>query len=488
MPVGLAVGRSSYSGVTAVLMVFAALALVALCAGSALAQNGLRQVPASAEEIRLSYAPLVKQTAPAVVNVYAKTVVRQRQVSPFFDDPFFRRFFGDRGFGVPRERVSNSLGSGVIVDPSGLVVTNFHVIRNASEVRIALADRREFEAEIVVKDERTDLAVLRIVEADAPFPYLEFEDSDSVEVGDLVLAIGNPFGVGQTVTSGIVSALARNRVGVSDYQFFIQTDAAINPGNSGGALVDMAGRLVGVNTAIYSRSGGSNGIGFAIPSNMVQLVVQSVQSGGKVRRPWFGARLQSVTADIAEGLGLGAPRGVLVAGVHPQSPAARAGVGVGDIILEVNGTTIDEPDGFGYRYATQGTEGTAPLTVLRGGERFKLDVELAVAPEDPPRDERLIEGPSPVAGATVVNVSPAVAEEYRVEAAAMIEAGVMVVDVDGRSPARSLGLRRGDMILSINDRDIASTRELERFTDRRRRLWQVTIRRGDRVLTSTVSG
>ncbi len=480
-PTAFAVAK--WSAVTS--MAFLALSAFSLVA---IAEEQLRRTPVSAGEMQLSFAPLVEQTAPAVVNVYAKTVVRQRHVSPFFDDPFFRHFFGDRGFGVPRERVSNSLGSGVIVDPSGLVVTNYHVIRDASEVKIALADRREFEAEIVVKDERTDLAVLRITGADDPFPALEFEDSDALLVGDLVLAIGNPFGVGQTVTSGIVSALARNRVGVSDYQFFIQTDAAINPGNSGGALIDMNGRLVGINTAIYSRSGGSNGIGFAIPANMVKLVVQSHQSGGKVRRPWFGARLQDVTPDIAEGLGLDKPQGVLVAGVLARSPAERAGLGVGDVILDVDGISIGDLDGFGYRFTTQGVEGSVPMTVLRGGKRQTVDVALTTAPEDPPRDERLIDGASPIAGATVVNISPAVAEEFRIQEAAYLEAGVLVTAVDRRSPARSFGLRPGDIVLTINDRGVTSTRELDRITDRRRRLWTVSIRRGDRVLTSTVNG
>ncbi|MCQ3943433.1 MAG: serine protease, partial [Alphaproteobacteria bacterium] len=280
-----------------------------------------RRAPANAAELTMSYAPIVKRVAPAVVNVYAARVVENR--NPLLDDPIFRRFFGQ---GIPREQVSRSLGSGVIVDAAGLVMTNNHVIEGATEIKVSLADKREFEAEIVLKDPRTDLAVLRIKDSGERFPALTFADSDDVQVGDIVLAVGNPFGVGQTVTHGIVSAVARTQVGITDYQFFIQTDAAINPGNSGGALVDSGGRLVGINTAIFSRSGGSQGIGFAIPSNMVNVVAASARSGGSaVQRPWRGAKLQLVTPDIAESLGIKRPHGALVAGISANGPAARAG-------------------------------------------------------------------------------------------------------------------------------------------------------------------
>ncbi len=225
------------------------------------------------------------------------------------------------------------------------MVTNNHVIQGSgeAEITVALADGREFPAKLILKDEQTDLAVLRLDAEGVQFPSIEFSDSDSLEVGDLVLAIGDPFGVGQTVTSGIVSALARTQVGISDYQFFIQTDAAINPGNSGGALVDMDGRLAGINTAIFSKSGGSHGIGFAIPSNMVRLVVQSALKGGKVQRPWLGASLQPVTPDIAESLGLDTPSGALVAKVHAKGPAAKAGLQAGDIVVSVDDKAVQGP-------------------------------------------------------------------------------------------------------------------------------------------------
>src|SRR5216684_2946695 len=293
-----------------------------------------RRVPASPSDIRLSYAPIVQRVQPAVVNVYAAKVVQNR--NPLLDDPIFRRFFGVPG--QQPEQMQRSLGSGVMVDPSGLVVTNVHVIEGADEVKVSLSDKREFEAEIVLKDPRSDLAVLRLKGVQEKFPTLDFANSDELLVGDMVLAIGNPFGVGQTVTHGIISALARTQVGITDYQFFIQTDAAINPGNSGGALVDMTGRLAGINTSIFSRSGGSQGIGFAIPANMVRVVVASAKGGGKaVKRPWLGAKLQAVTPEIAESLGLRSPTGALVASVVPNGPAAKAGLKSSDLITGIDG-------------------------------------------------------------------------------------------------------------------------------------------------------
>src|SRR3977135_1098338 len=309
-----------------------------------------RRVPGSPTELKLSYAPIVQRVQPAVVKVYAAKVVQNR--NPRLDDPIFRRFFGVPG--QQPEQMQRSLGSGVMVDPSGLVVTNNHVIEGADQVKISLSDKREFEAEIVLKDSRTDLAVLRLKDAKEKFPTLDFANSDELLVGDVVLAIGNPFGVGQTVTHGIISALARTQVGITDYQFFIQTDAAINPGNSGGALVDMTGRLPGVNTAIFSRSGGSQGIGFAIPSNMVRVVVASAKGGGKaVKRPWLGAKLQAVTPEIGETMGMKLPTGPLSPNAATNSPAARAGLKPSDLIIAVESQQIDDPNAFDYRFATR---------------------------------------------------------------------------------------------------------------------------------------
>jgi len=369
-----------------------------------------RRVPSSLNELRLSYAPVVQRAAPTVVNVYAaKTVAVQ---NPLLDDPIFRRFFRDQGGG---QQVQRSLGSGVLVDTSGLVVTNNHVIEGADQVKVSLSDKREFEAEIVLKDTRSDLAVLRLKTQGEKFPAIEFSDSDTLQVGDVVLAIGNPFAVGQTVTHGIVSAVARTQVGITDYQFFIQTDAAINPGNSGGALVDVNARLVGINTAIFSRSGGSQGIGFAIPANMVKVVVASAKGGGSaVKRPWLGAKLQAVTSEIAESLGVKRPTGALVASVTAGSPAARGGLKVGDLITTIDGQDVDDPNAFDYRFATKSLGGSARFGIIRSGKEAALTVGLEPLP-DTPHDELTISARSPFQGVKVSNLSPALADDLRLD-------------------------------------------------------------------------
>ncbi|MCK5167496.1 MAG: trypsin-like peptidase domain-containing protein, partial [Rhodospirillaceae bacterium] len=321
------------------MFVLAAVIAVFLESSVAVAQStGNKTVPAGNAQLHLSYAPLVRGAAPAVVNIYTAKTVNVRRFAPLFNDPFFQQFFGGqirRSVPGAKKKVQNSLGSGVIVSSDGTIVTNHHVIEGAEEIKVVLSDRREFEAVIVGKDERTDLAVLKIKNAGKDFSFLELNNSDNLEVGDLVLAIGNPFGVGQTVTSGIVSALARTQIGVSDLGSFIQTDAAINPGNSGGALIGMDGKLIGINTAIFSKSGGSMGIGFAIPSNMVSSVVRAIQTGGRAVRPWFGASGHGVTADIARNIGLDRPVGVMITNVFDDGPAKRAGIRRGDIILNM---------------------------------------------------------------------------------------------------------------------------------------------------------
>jgi len=453
-------------------------AFLILLAGPASAQE--RRVP-TGTELKLSFAPIVQRVAPAVVNVYAAKVVENR--NPLFDDPLFRRFFGSPD--MPRERVQRSLGSGVIVDPSGLVVTNNHVIEGASEVKVALSDKREFEAEMVLKDARTDLAVLRIKDGRERFPALEFGDSDDLQVGDVVLAIGNPFAVGQTVTQGIVSALARTQVGITDYQFFIQTDAAINPGNSGGALVDVNGRLAGINTAIYSRSGGSIGIGFAIPANMVKVVVASARGGGgAVKRPWLGAKLQTITPEIADNLGLARPSGALVATVSAAGPAAQAGLKTGDVIVAIDGTSVEDPNAFEYRFVTKPLGRTAQLGVLRGGKEMRLNIALETAPETA-RDEVVIRGRSPFTGAKVANLSPALAEELRLDLGAE---GIVIVDVADGSLAQNFGFQRGDRIVSVNSERIRKTRDLERVAGQQARLWRITIDRGGQQLSVVLGG
>jgi Do/DeqQ family serine protease len=446
---------------------------------SAAAQD--RRVPASQAELRLSYAPIVNRVAPAVVNVYAAKVIQNR--NPLLDDPIFRRFFGVPG--QQPEQMQRSLGSGVMVDPSGLVVTNNHVIEGADQVKVALSDKREFEAEIVLKDTRTDLAVLRLKNVHEKFPTLDFANSDELQVGDVVIAIGNPFGVGQTVTHGIVSALARTQVGITDYQFFIQTDAAINPGNSGGALVDMTGHLAGINTAIFSRSGGSQGIGFAIPANMVRVVVASAKNGGKaVKRPWLGARLQAVTPEIAETMGLKAPAGALVASVAPGSPAARAGLKLSDLIVSIDGQPVEDPNAFDYRFATRPLGGTSQVEVQRNGKPMKLAVPLETAP-DTGRDEIVITTQSPFQGAKVANISPALADELHLESGAE---GVVVIALTEDGMAANVGFRRGDIIMAVNNKKIAKTADLERAVGEARRLWRITLMRGGQQIQVMLGG
>ncbi len=437
-------------------------------------------MPNSASQLRLSYAPIVQRVQPAVVNVYAAKVIQNR--NPLLDDPIFRRFFGAPG--QQPEQMQRSLGSGVMVDSSGLVVTNNHVVEGADQVKVSLADKREFEAEIILKDSRSDLAVLRIKDSKERFPTLDFANSDELLVGDVVLAIGNPFGVGQTVTHGIVSALARTQVGITDYQFFIQTDAAINPGNSGGALVDMTGKLVGINTAIFSRSGGSQGIGFAIPANMVRVVVASAKSGGNaVKRPWLGARLQAVTPEIAETLGLPRPTGALVASVVTGSPAARAGLKLSDLIMSIDGQVIDDPNAFDYRFATRPFGGNAAVEVQRAGKTVKLAIPLEVAP-DTGRDEVTITSRSPFQGAKVANISPALAEELHLDSSAE---GVIITEIaDGL--ASNVGFQKGDIISAVNGQKIAKTGDLERVTREPSRLWRITVVRGGQQLSVVLGG
>jgi Do/DeqQ family serine protease len=440
-----------------------------------------RRVPSSAAELRLSYAPIVQRVRPAVVNVYAAKVVQNR--NPFLDDPIFRRFFGVPG--QQPEQMQRSLGSGVMVDAAGLVVTNNHVIEGADQVKVSLSDKREFEAEIVLKDSRTDLAVLHLKDAHEKFPTLDFANSDELMVGDVVLAIGNPFGVGQTVTHGIISALARTQVGITDYQFFIQTDAAINPGNSGGALVDMTGRLAGINTAIFSRSGGSQGIGFAIPANMVRVVVASAKNGGKaVKRPWLGARLQGVTPEIAETLGLKLPTGALVASVVPNSPAARGGLRSSDLIVAIDGQAVDDPNAFDYRFATRPLGTTSQIDVQRAGRNLKLTLPLETAP-DTGRNEIVLTGRSPFQGAKVSNISPAVADELHLD---VDTEGVVVTDLADGGTAANVGFQKGDVIVSVNNQKILKTGDLEKATRDSARLWRITLVRGGQQINVTLGG
>ncbi|SFB42135.1 Do/DeqQ family serine protease [Rhizobium sp. NFR07] len=449
-------------------------ALAVVCPVGAHAQD-TKTVPQSRQEMQLSFSPLVKQTAGAVVNVYAERVVQRP--SMYTGDPFFDQFFGQR---MPnRSEKQSSLGSGVILSHDGLVVTNNHVINGADDIKIALADGREFPCELVLKDETVDLAVLRI-KSKEDFPVLAIGDSDRTEVGDLVLAIGNPFGVGQTVTSGIVSALARNQVNSGDFGFFIQTDASINPGNSGGALMNMNGELIGINTAIFSRGGGSNGVGFAIPANLVKVFLAAAAEGKTTfERPFVGATFEPVTSDVAEALGLKAARGALVVRTVEGGPADKAGLKPGEVVTAVNGIAVEHPDALGYRLTTAGLGKQAELTVQTADGSREMTLALNTAPETTPRDERLIEGRNPFAGLHIANLSPKLATELRVPAE---KTGVIVTDVSRGSPSARLGFQPNDIIVAINGSPVNTTKTMEGMMDEDPGFWRVEIERnGQRI-------
>lgn len=429
------------------------------------------KVPQSQIEISLSFAPLVKQTAPAVVNIFANRVVEQSE-SPFAGNPMFEGMF--RGMFQSRPRVQNSLGSGVILSEDGIVVSNYHVVGMATEIRVVLADRREFEAEILLADQDSDLAILKI-NADAPLPYLSIRDSDEVEVGELALAIGNPFGIGQTVTSGIISGLARSGTATGSARgYFLQTDAAINPGNSGGALIDVAGRLIGVNTSILTRSGGSNGVGFAIPSNLVARYVEQARAGnGAFVRAWAGIYGQAVDFSLAEGFGLSVPEGVVISSMHAVSPFAVAGLVLGDIVLTVDGQPVNTPAEMLFRMSVRPVGESIIVEYLSDGEIRKTEVALIEAPDTPARDARVIDDGT-LSGLAVSNINPAVQSELKLPTS--ISEGVVITELT--AGLRRLGLRVGDVLSEINGQKINTTADVEDAAAETTRRWRIDGARG----------
>ena len=326
------------------------------------------------------FAAVAKAVMPAVVNISSLKVTRTYEYSPFMLDPFFRDFFGQElpGMVVPREQREMSLGSGVIVDEAGTILTNYHVIEQAQEVKASLADGRELSARIIGADRRTDLAVLRVNKAS--LPRAQMGDSEKIEVGDIVLAIGNPFGLGETVTMGIISAIGRGSLGLADYEDFIQTDAAINPGNSGGALVNTRGEVIGINTAIYSRSGGYQGIGFAIPSSMARDVLDSIVKYGRVVRGYAGLGFQNVTPDLARAFGLSETRGAMVTGVDPDGPAAEAGLRRGDVVVAFRGRPIASDSDLRTQLSRFKPGDRAALEIVRDGRRQEVTLTLSEPP------------------------------------------------------------------------------------------------------------
>ena len=448
--------------------------------------RALPQAPSSMGQVQLTFAPVVKRVAPGVVNVYSKSVV-QTQVNPFFNDPLFSQLFGTPEM---RQRVQQSLGSGVIVRADGLIVTNNHVVENGNEITVALADKREFRAKVLLADPRTDLAVLKIDTHGENLPTVAFANSDAVQVGDLVLAIGDPFNVGQTVTMGIVSALARTQVSASDYQFFIQTDAAINPGNSGGALVTTDGKLAGINTAIYSRTGGSIGIGFAIPANLVRRVVEGVEGGLKngghasVQLAWVGASGQPVTSEIAASLGLPKPGGVLIKEVYPGGPLGNAGVKSGEVVESVDGAAVDDMQSLNYRTATHRPGENVRMHIAAGKSGRDVTVTLALPPENPPRDVQTIGGRNPLTGARVENISPATATELQMD---VMSKGVAIVAVNSSGIAANYGFQPGDIVRNINGTPIERVGQLIHVLNAGNH-WDMVVERDGRRLTLSVDG
>ncbi|MET0183587.1 MAG: Do family serine endopeptidase [Caulobacterales bacterium] len=440
--------------------------VAALLAVGSAAHAQQRVVPASQAQAQLSYATVAQRASPAVVNVYAQRIVRARP--RVLDDPFFRQF----AQGVPRERVEQSLGSGVVMRADGVIVTNNHVVDGADALKIILADRREFDARVLLADPRTDLAVLRIDTRGERLPWLNYANTQSAEVGDMVLAIGNPFGLSQTVTSGIISALGRSEVGINDYAFFIQTDAAINRGNSGGALVDMQGNLVGVNTAIFSENGGSNGIGFAIPAEMVRRVVDSALSGGRLVRPWLGARVQPVTQDLARSMGFDRPQGVLVSDIYPGSSAQRAGLQRGDVILTIAGQGVHDDGGVRYQFALQQPGERVPVEIMRAGARRTINANAAAAPGGAaqPAD---ISGQNPFQGARVLTLTPASAEAAGLDP---FQSGVVIQAINRAGLAARAGFAPGDIVREVNGQVIRNSDDLQRALNASPQ-WRIAIER-----------
>lgn len=424
-----------------------------------------RQAPRDAGTMKSSFAPVVREAAPAVVNISARGVQQVR-------DPFFELFGGG-----PQSRVTGSIGSGVIVRADGVVVTNNHVIQNMQQIRVTLNDRREYPARVLLADERSDIAVLQLEQVDGDLPVLRIDDQEEQQVGDLVLAIGNPFGVGQTVTNGIISAVNRTETGISDSGSFIQTDAAINPGNSGGALVDMDGDLIGINTAIFSRTGSSTGVGFAVPATMVKRVVDSAVGGAKsVVRPWLGVKGDTVSADIARSLGLSRPQGLIITEVYPQGPGARAGLEQGDVITAVDGAEINDQGGLNFRVGTRSPNDTVAVTILRDGRTQTVNARVSTLPGDADPGQGTTVGQGALAGLQGVALNPALADRLGGDP---FTSGVVVTGLQRNSIPARIGLRPNDLIVQVDGRPATSVAALGRA----QRGTELTIVRGGRRLT-----
>ena len=422
-------------------------------------------------DVRLgtSFSPIVKKVAPSVVKVTTSTKVKQASMQDFpgFDNPFFRRFFGEeleqraprRQQNLPRQL---GQGSGVIVTKDGYILTNNHVVDEADEVKVVLLDGREFTGKVVGKDPKTDVAVLKIDGKDLPF--LEMADSDKIEVGDIVLAVGNPFGIGQTVTMGMISATGRATLGL-DYEDFIQTDAAINPGNSGGALVDVDGRLIGINTAILSRSGGNQGIGFAIPASLARDVMESLVSDGKVTRGYLGVMIQDVTPSLAKEFSLKDQKGALIGDVVPKGPAEKAGFKSGDVVLEFNGKPVKDSRHLKLQVARVKPGDSVPVKILRNGSTKSMEVtvnELPGSEKLAKADTKNTDDGEALKGVAVGDLNAQTRREFNIPSSVH---GAIVTEVDENSVAREAGLKPGDVILEINRHPVKGAEDAVKLTE-----------------------
>jgi Do/DeqQ family serine protease len=470
-------------------MKYVKISLLTICLLSNIAGQPLiakeieKHIPHAREEITLSYAKVVKKISPAVVNIF--TVQNSKTAppnSPFFEDPFFKQFFERLNPEYEPQQVS--LGSGVIVNKEGYILTNYHVVQNADKIRVVLSDKEEFLAKLVKKDKRSDLALLKI-NSKKDFPYLEVSPYEDLEVGDVVLAIGNPFGVGQTVTHGIVSAIARGQEGINDFRSFIQTDAAINPGNSGGPLVTTDGRLVGINTAIYSKSGGSMGIGFAIPTTLAIPVIDSLKNGGRIVRPWMGVDVVPVTQELTQKLGFSHPYGVVVKDIYPGGPAHKAGLKKGDIIESIDGDEIEDKAALEYLVAISPIGKKATVKILRQGKSLNLPIRFIEPMEAKDPQPFIIEGRNPLQGAKMRVLSPALALEMGLSPMQM---GVVITELTTNGAAAQLGVLPGDVLLSVNKKNVTTKKEVLNLLKESEDSWRIVLRRGNKLLNVVVKG
>lgn len=418
-------------------------------------------VPRQILETGRAFSEIVRAVSPAIVNISTTKVVR-REAQPFFEDPFFDFFSPFHEFGSPKKFKERSLGSGVIVSADGYIVTNNHVVEKADEIKVTLIDKKTFKGRIVGADPKTDIAIIKI-EATG-LPTLTWGDSDKLQVGEFVLAIGSPYGLSNTVTMGIISAVGRANVGIADYEDFIQTDAAINPGNSGGPLVNINGELIGINTAIFSRTGGYQGIGFAVPSNMVRLVIDQLLQKGKVTRGWIGVTIQELTPELAQEFGLKKTKGALVSDVGKDSPAAKAGIMRGDVILEFNGREVKDVSSLRNMVAQSKAGSEITLKILRAGKEFTVKALITelprdvaeVTPEQLPDNSEL----KALTGLTVMDLSKEIIRQLGFN---KDEKGVVVVKVEAGSPADDAEIKKGDVIKEINKKAVNSSEDFNRI-------------------------